>query len=188
MRDLRRLLYCGEWIESHALHIYLLHAPDFLGFDGVVDMAPHAPEAVERGLRLKRAGNEIMTLVGGRSIHPVNVRLGGFYRVPSRAELRTLREPLLRAREDAFETVRWVSGFDFPDFEQPQEYLALRSPDRYAIEGGSFVSSSGITFDAGGLRPARARGARRAVERPARPAARGRQLRRRADGPLRGQP
>jgi len=147
LRDLRRLLYCGEWIESHALHIYLLHAPDFLGFDGVVDMAPHAPEAVERGLRLKRVGNEVMTLVGGRSIHPVNVRVGGFYRVPTRAELRTLREPLLHAREDALETVRWVSGFDFPDFEQHQEYLALRSPDSYAIEGGSFVSSSGIAFE-----------------------------------------
>ena len=84
-RALRRLLYCGEWIESHALHIVMLHAPDFLGYPDAIAMARDHPDAVQRGLALKKAGNELLTLLGGRAIHPVNVRVGGFYRVPSRA-------------------------------------------------------------------------------------------------------
>src|SRR5512146_2481288 len=115
IRFLRRLLYCGEWIESHALHIYMLHAPDFLGYHGAVELARDAPQAVERGLALKRTGNDVMTLVGGREIHPINVRVGGFYRAPSRRELQSLRDPLERAREAALETVRWTAGFEFPE-------------------------------------------------------------------------
>ena len=106
--DLRRLLYCGEWIESHALHIYLLHAPDFLGYSSGIEMATQRRDLVERGLALKKAGNAIMEVVGGRAIHPVNVRVGGFYRAPARAELASLTEPLRRALDDALETVRWV--------------------------------------------------------------------------------
>src|SRR3954452_3918872 len=78
IRLLRRLLYCGEWIESHALHVYMLHAPDFLGYEGAVELARDAPAAVERGLALKKTGNQLMALVGGREIHPINVRVGGF--------------------------------------------------------------------------------------------------------------
>src|SRR5512144_2729199 len=101
LRALRRLLYCGEWIESHALHVYMLHAPDFLGYESAIEIARDAPEAVERGLALKKTGNDVMRLVGGREIHPINVRVGGFYRTPTRRELRELREPLERAREIA---------------------------------------------------------------------------------------
>ena len=126
IRTMRRLLYCGEWIESHALHIYLLHAPDFLGYPGAIEMAKDFGPVVERGLRLKKVGNQLMTLVGGRSVHPVNVRLGGFYRMPSVAELRGLRPALERGLEDALETVRLVSTFDFPEMEQPWTYLSLR--------------------------------------------------------------
>ncbi|HEU5036632.1 MAG TPA: Ni/Fe hydrogenase subunit alpha [Nocardioides sp.] len=146
IRSLRRLLYCGEWIESHALHVYLLHAPDFLGYDGAVDMAADHPAVVERGLRLKKAGNRLMEVVGGRSVHPVNVRVGGFYRFPTAAELRGLRPDLERALDDAAETVRLVAGFEFPDFEQPYEYLALRAEAGYPIEAGSPVTTSGASF------------------------------------------
>jgi len=147
LRLLRRLLYCGEWIESHALHIYLLHAPDFLGYPGAIEMAADHRDVVERGLRLKKAGNALMTLVGGRAIHPVNVRVGGFYRLPTRQELRGIRPALERAREDAVETVRLVAGFDFPDMVQPQEYVALRSPHGYPLEGGSVVTSADRAFE-----------------------------------------
>src|SRR5450432_304046 len=101
IRELRRLIYCGEWIESLGLHVYLLHAPDFLGYPGFVEMARDHPQVAERGLQLKKAGNTLMTLIGGREIHPINIRVGGFYRAPSRAELRTLIDPLERAREIA---------------------------------------------------------------------------------------
>ena len=143
---MRRLLYCGEWIESHALHIFLLHAPDFLGYDGAIEMAADYPEVVERGLRMKKAGNDLMDTVGGRSVHPVNVRVGGFYRMPTRLELRALRSRLERARDEAIETVRLVAGFDFPDMEQPYEYLSLRAERGYPIESGSVVTSSGGAF------------------------------------------
>jgi coenzyme F420-reducing hydrogenase alpha subunit len=136
IQAMRRLLYCGEWIESHALHIFMLHAPDFLGYDSVVEMA----------LRLKKAGNDLMTLIGGRAIHPVNVKVGGFYRMPTKAEMLALRPALVEGIEDSFEAVKVVSTFDFPEMEQPYEYVALRHPDYYAIERGTVVSTTGTTF------------------------------------------
>ena len=145
---LRRLLYCGEWIESHALHIYLLHAPDFLGYASGIEMASHRRDLVERGLQLKKAGNAVMEAVGGRAIHPVNVRLGGFYRAPARAELTALTEPLKRALDGALETVRWVAGFDFPDHACDADLLALTHPGTYAIERGTLATRSGLAFPA----------------------------------------
>ena len=147
LRQLRRLLYCGEWIESHVLHIYLLHAPDFLGYAGAVEMAERHRATVDRGLQLKKAGNQILELIGGRAIHPVNVRVGGFYRVPTKQELKPLAERLRWARDAALETVRWVAGFEFPDFEHDHEMVALRDADAYAIEGGRLVSSAGLDLD-----------------------------------------
>jgi sulfhydrogenase subunit alpha len=147
LRLLRRLLYCGEWIESHALHIFLLHAPDFLGYPGAIEMAADHGAVVQLGLRLKKAGNALMTLLGGRAIHPVNVRVGGFYRLPTVPELRGFRPTLERARDDAVETVALAAGFEFPDLVQPHEYVALRSPHGYPLEGGSVVSSTGRAFE-----------------------------------------
>jgi coenzyme F420-reducing hydrogenase alpha subunit len=143
---LRRLLYCGEWISSHALHIYLLHAPDFLGYPDAITLAQDHRGIVERGLALKKAGNAIMTQIGGRAIHPVNVRLGGFYRAPARDELKPLAEQLRRALDQAIETVRWVSTFDFPDLHLDHEFLALREPGRYPIDAGVPFTSSGTTW------------------------------------------
>jgi sulfhydrogenase subunit alpha len=148
LADLRRLLYCGEWIGSHALHIYMLHAPDFLGYPGVIEMAADHREAVERGLALRGAGNAIMALLGGRAIHPVNVRVGGFYRVPSAAELAPLAQRLRDALPQALDTVGWVAGFGFPDFTCGHELLALCDPGRYPIEQGTLVSSGGLAFPA----------------------------------------
>lgn len=144
LRELRRLLYCGEWIESHALHIYMLHAPDFLGYDGVVDMARDHEEAVRRGLALKKVGNEILSLLGGREIHPVNVRVGGFYRAPRKREFEPLAENLRWAREAALATVRWVGTFDFPDVERDYEFVALRHESEYPFNEGRIVSSRGL--------------------------------------------
>ena len=148
IRDLRRLLYCGEWIESQALHIYLLHAPDFLGRASAIELARTHRAEVERGLRLKKAGNSLMELLGGRAVHPVNVRLGGFHRVPTRTELRPLTEELKRALDDAWDTVRWVAGFEFPDAEVGADLLALAAPDTYAIEGGTptVLRADGATY------------------------------------------
>ncbi|MCV7379192.1 Ni/Fe hydrogenase subunit alpha [Mycobacterium alsense] len=143
---LRRLLYCGEWINSHVLHIYLLHAPDFLGYPDIITMARDHPQVVERGLSLKKAGNRLMEFVGGRAIHPINVRLGGFYSTPTRSDFTPIAEQLRRALDDALVTVEWVSGFEFPDLEFDHELLALTASGRYPIENGSIARSAGPSF------------------------------------------
>lgn len=144
LRALRRLYYCGEWIESHALHVHLLSAPDFLGCESVVDLAARERAAVERGLRLKQVGNAIIRLLGGRSVHPVGACLGGFTRVPAPAELRALRHQLERARDDAVACARWVAGFDLPERRADLEYVALRHPDEYPMNEGRLVSNHGL--------------------------------------------
>jgi sulfhydrogenase subunit alpha len=149
LRLLRRLLYCGEWLASHALHVYLLHAPDFLGYPGAIEMAKDHKPVVEQGLRLKKAGNAILTVIGGRAVHPVNVRVGGFYRLPTPEELAVLRVTVVQALEDALATVRLVSAFEFPELTQPHAYVALRAPGPdYPLERGTVVTSTGAAFEA----------------------------------------
>jgi coenzyme F420-reducing hydrogenase alpha subunit len=143
---LRRLLYCGEWISSHALHIYLLHAPDFLGAPDAISLAKRDRTVVQRGLALKRAGNAILEIIGGRAIHPVNTRLGGFYRAPAAAELAALAEQLRPALDDALATVQWVAGFHFPDVELDAELLALHHDQEYAIDRGEILTDQGLLF------------------------------------------
>jgi sulfhydrogenase subunit alpha len=149
LRDLRRLIYCGEWIESHALHVFMLHAPDFLGYESAIEMARDHPDVVTDALALKKTGNEVLTVVGGREVHPVNVRVGGWYRAPSARELRALVEPLERAREIAIAAARLTAGFDFPDYEREYELVALSHPDEYAIDRGRLISSAGLDIDVG---------------------------------------
>ena len=144
VRALRRLMYCGEWIESHALHIYLLHLPDFLGYDSAIALAHDDRPAVERGLRMKKAGNAILEALGGRSIHPVSVRVGGFSRTPRPAELEPLRAPLLQALEDAKETVRLVASLQAPAFEREPRMVALHNPREYPFNHGHIQSTDGL--------------------------------------------
>jgi coenzyme F420-reducing hydrogenase alpha subunit len=147
LRALRRLLYCGEWIESHALHVFMLHLPDFLRYESAVELARDRPDVVARALQLKKTGNEVMTVVGGREIHPVNVRVGGWYRTPRKRELAPLVEKLQEAREIALEATRLTAGLDFPDYEQEYELVALDQPGEYPIDRGRIVSTQGIDID-----------------------------------------
>jgi coenzyme F420-reducing hydrogenase alpha subunit len=144
LRALRRLLYCGEWIESHALHVFMLHAPDFLGYENAIELARDHPELVAQALELKKTGNELMTVVGGREVHPINVRVGGWYRTPRKRELATLVEKLERALEIALATVTVTAGLDFPDYSFDYELVALSEPGLYPIDRGRIVSSRGI--------------------------------------------
>ncbi len=148
LRELRRLLYCGEWIESHTLHVYMLHAPDFLGYQSAIDLARDHGDIVKRGLALKKTGNELLALVGGREVHPINVRVGGVYKAPTRRQLAEMRGPLERARDAAIATVRWVAGFDFPDCERDYELVSLSHPDEYPFNEGRIVSSRGLDIAA----------------------------------------
>lgn len=147
LQQIRRLLYCGEWIESHTLHVYMLHAPDFLHYDDAIQMAKDYPDQVKRGLRLKKAGNDIICLFGGREIHPINIKVGGLYRLPQKAAIQPLKETLKQAREDARATVEWVNGFSFPELERAYECVALVHPQEYPIARGRIVSTMGLAID-----------------------------------------
>jgi len=142
IRAMRRLLYCGEWIESHALHIYLLHAPDFLGYPDALSMAADHRELVQQGLRLKKTGNELMELAGGRAVHPVNIKVGGFYRFPTPSEMARARASLDQAAADAEATLRAVAALALPDVRMDYHFVAL-DPENgdYPLEDGRFVLS-----------------------------------------------
>jgi coenzyme F420-reducing hydrogenase alpha subunit len=144
IKRLRRLLYCGEWIESHTLHLYMLHAPDFLGYDDVVQMAKDHPDIVKKALRLKKIGNDIMNVIGGREIHPINVKVGGFYKVPAKKELMKLYDDINWARDAAVETVKFAATLKFPEFLQDYECVSLVHPDEYPYNEGRIVSTKGI--------------------------------------------
>ncbi|MBR9912759.1 MAG: Ni/Fe hydrogenase subunit alpha [Gammaproteobacteria bacterium] len=151
IHTLRRLLYCGEWIESHVLHIAMLHAPDFLKLHSAVEMAQEHPHIVRNALALKKAGNTIVSLLGGREIHPINVRVGGFYKLPNRAALSELRQSLQAALPLAIELTRWVASLSFPDFsraDEPYVFVALQHPQQYPMNSGRLVSSGGMDISA----------------------------------------
>ncbi|MEO8462915.1 MAG: nickel-dependent hydrogenase large subunit [Chloroflexota bacterium] len=141
---LRRLLYCGEWIESHALHVYLLHAPDFLGYPSAVELARDHRDLVAGGLRLKKAGNQLLSILGGRPIHPVSVKVGGFSRMPRRSELVALRPSLEEALELALATVEVTAGLDTPSFDRVPRLVSMKHPTEYPLNHGRIVSSDGV--------------------------------------------
>jgi coenzyme F420-reducing hydrogenase alpha subunit len=144
LRTLRRLLYCGEWIESHALHVFFLHAPDFLGDDDAFGIARKNPDVIRAGLRMKKAGNAIVERLGGRAIHPVNVRVGGFYRSPTRAELEPLVPEIEWSLGAMSDVIDWVRRLAFPEFERDYEFVALRHPEEYPFCEGRLVSNKGL--------------------------------------------
>jgi coenzyme F420-reducing hydrogenase alpha subunit len=147
IRALRRLLYCGEWIESHALHIYLLNAPDFLGYESAIAMAADHPQEVERALRLKKIGNRLLAILGGRSVHPVSVCVGGFYKAPHRKELESLAADLRWALEASKETLTFVSNLPFPNFAPDYEFVSVTHPHEYPMNERRIDSSKGVNIE-----------------------------------------
>ena len=147
VREMRRLMYCGEWIESHALHIHLLAAPDYLGFDSALGMAEQYPDEVRRGLQLQNLGNQIIRLVGGRSVHPVGMRVGGFHHAPASSKVEQLKQDLIAARDDARALIGWTAGLDLPDDEQDFTTVALQHPNEYAFNEGRIIASTGLDID-----------------------------------------
>jgi coenzyme F420-reducing hydrogenase alpha subunit len=147
IRELRRLLYCGEWIESHALHVYMLHAPDFLGYQDAIQMSADHPEVVQKGLELKKTGNDIVNLLGGREIHPINVRVGGFYKIPEKSKFKMLEEKLKRARDIAIDTIKLTATFPFPDFEVDYTFVSLSHPNEYPFNEGRLISNKGLDIN-----------------------------------------
>ena len=148
IRRLRRLLYCGEWIESHSLHMCLLHAPDFLGFDSGLEMAEKFPTEAQHGLRMKQHGNELLAALGGRAIHPVNVGVAGFYRSPKKSVMQALIPHFQWCLDTAIAMTKWAATFPFPDFECDYQFVCLSHPDEYPMNAGSLATSDGESIPA----------------------------------------
>ncbi len=144
VRSLRRLMYCGEWIESHALHIHLLAAPDYFGFDSVIALAEKFPDEVRRGLRIQTLGNRIIELIGGRSVHPVSVCAGGFTSALSHEQATSLLQELKTGANDARALLEWTLDFDLPDDTQDFVCVALHHPKEYPMNEGRIISSQGL--------------------------------------------
>jgi sulfhydrogenase subunit alpha len=133
---LRELLHLGENIESHALHLFLLAAPDYLGYPSAIALAADKPEAVQLGLRLKKLGNLIQETIGGRAIHPVNAILGGFAAVPDSKALIELRERLLQGCADVQTTIDILSSLPPPEFCRADTVFAALRDSEIVVQDG----------------------------------------------------
>jgi len=137
---LRELLYRGENIASHALHLFLLAAPDYLGLPDAAALAAQNPEAVELGLRLKRLGNRIQEVIGGRAVHPVNAVVGGFARLPAEDDLIALRADLRQGLADSEAAVDLIASLPPVESCSAAPHLAaLISQDGYGYYSGQEV-------------------------------------------------
>lgn len=143
-RDMRRLMYCGEWLQSHSLHIHMLAAPDFLGFNSIIEMAQEHAEEVRRGLSLQGLGNDLIRLLGGRSVHPVGVRAGGFFHAPAEEDVASLLQQFKNARQDAVDLIAWTASLDLAEDEQDFTSVSLRHPDEYPMNEGRLISDKGL--------------------------------------------
>jgi len=141
---MRRVFYCGEWLQSHSLHIHLLAAPDFLGFNSAIEMASDYPDEVRRGLMLQGVGNELIRLFGARSVHPVGARVGGFYRAPSLDAVAAMLDKLHAALPEAEALVRWLGTLALPSIEQDFISVSLRHEREYPMFSGRLVSDGGL--------------------------------------------
>lgn len=143
VRKLRRLMYCGEWIESHALHVYLLQGPDFYGLESAWAGKEYL-EIAKRGLRFKKLGNDILTILGGRPIHPVSVKVGGFFRTPSKKALASLLPELNDAYAESLKAIRWAAALEFGDHSLDAEFVSIDDTEGYPMNSGRIISTKGL--------------------------------------------
>lgn len=143
---LRRLMNLGEWVQSHALHIHFLAAPDFLGFEHAMAMAKAQPDVLKRGMLIQEAGNSLMTLLGGRSVHPVGLKVGGFGRFPSQEHWRQAQQKVTQALPLAEDLLRWAAALPLPDYSHDFLWVSLHDPAAYPINAGEVRVSDGNRF------------------------------------------
>lgn len=138
---LRKLLNESQFLQSHALHLYFLAVPDYVGAKSVLPLAQTQPELVRRALRLKKLANDFTAVIGGRTLHPMAPTLGGFRRLPDRDALAAIRARLADSVAETGAMVEFVSGLDIPQLERETEYVSLKHPDEYALYDGHIFSS-----------------------------------------------
>jgi sulfhydrogenase subunit alpha len=139
---LRDLLIHGEMIESHALHVYVLSLPDYLGFPSIVEMAEKHPKEVKGALQLKKAGNMVHVALSGREVHGMNERVGGFSKIPDERELQKILEEMKKVREFAVLAVEIFSTFDIPEFPKSENLMVAVEPEEAFGYYGNRISNS----------------------------------------------
>jgi coenzyme F420-reducing hydrogenase alpha subunit len=139
---LRELAMVGERIRSHATHLYFLALPDYLGFESALDMSTKYKKEVERALRLTKLGNEIVTAIGGREMHPVSMQPGGMLKLPTQEAVDELRRKLQEAQNDAIATAKLFASIKYPKFERETEYFSLYDGVNYPMLSGELVSKA----------------------------------------------
>jgi len=144
---LRKLLFHGEMIDSHVLHVYMLVAPDFFGAGSVLPLAASHPEVVLRALRIKKLSGDLCAMIAGRHTHPIAMTVGGFTHLPTEKELLAMRERLVAAREDMDETIALGKTLPWPAFERETEYVSLQKDDEYAFIDGRVATTDGFTYE-----------------------------------------
>ncbi len=144
IRAMRRLFYCGEWLQSHSLHIHLLAAPDFLGFNNAIEMSAKYGDEVRRGLKLQALGNDLIALFGARSVHPVGVKIGGFSKAPSQKDVNALLQRVTEAKQDAVDLIHWLDTLDLPEDNQDFISVALHHDAEYPFNEGRIISDHGL--------------------------------------------
>jgi len=143
-RALRRLLALSAWIQSHTLSLYFLTAPDYLGYDGAIAMASKHEDAVRRALRLKKLGNDLGEIVGGRAIHPISAVFGGFTKIPKKEDLTEIRQRLKQEKDDIWTTVSLFNSFKYPEVNRDTDLVAISSDEEYAVNEGRLKSVKGL--------------------------------------------
>lgn len=141
----RELMHHGEMIESHSLHIYFLALPDFLGYDNAVAMADKYGDTVVKALQMKKFGNKIMRMMGGRMIHGENPVMGGFSKLPTKEELTEVKEEALELLDFAVATIDLLGGLEIADhMERDTQFLCCNPPSgEYGYYGDTFLTSDG---------------------------------------------
>ncbi|MFX0040922.1 MAG: Ni/Fe hydrogenase subunit alpha [Promethearchaeota archaeon] len=141
----RELMHLGEIIESHSLHIYFLALPDFLGYNNAFLMMDKYGETVKNALKLKKFGNKIMKMIGGRMMHGENPIIGGFGKLPTNEELINIKKEALELVPFTIETINLLAGLEIPDhMERETQFLCCKPPhENYGFYGDIFITSDG---------------------------------------------
>jgi len=145
---LRQMLYFGNIIESHALHLYLFAMPDYLGYPDAFSMAKEYPDLIKNGMELKNLGAAIQSILGGREIHPENAIVGGFGKLPEQKEMEKIVEMARNALNIAVSTVDFFAEYDYPSYvDLPRNHLAIKPYNGYGVFGNEIVASDNFSFD-----------------------------------------
>lgn len=143
-RRLRKMMAMSAYVSSHILSIYFLTIPDYYGCKDIIEVAKENTTLLKRGLELKKLGNDLTQLIGGKSVHPVTAVVGGFTNKISKTDANAIKKSFIRAKDEVLESISVFKELDIPKFERKCEHIAISRKDGYAINEGELASTEGI--------------------------------------------